>query len=212
MSDPFPYPTYNPAVLDFLSTRRSNLAKAMAEPGPDADQLKAILQIGIRVPDHRKLEPWNLVLFQGEARAGFGRHLAAAYQADNPDHPEDRVAFEAARFLRAPLVIGVISTPKDCIRGTPVWEQQLSAGAVCMNLCLAAQASGFGAQWLTEWYAYDARIHAALNMGEGDQIAGFIYIGTPTQSSLPRVRPDIQDVRRDAEAFAADLSSTSLPS
>lgn len=201
MSDPFPYPTSNPAVLDFLSTRRSNLAKAMAAPGPDADQLETILQIGTRVPDHRKLAPWNLIVFEGEARASFGRHLAAAYKTDNPDHPEDRVVFEAARFLRAPLVIGVISTPKDCVRGTPAWEQQLSAGAVCMNLCLAAQASGFGAQWLTEWYAYDARIHAALDMGDGDQVAGFIYIGAPTQESLPRIRPDIKEVTHYAEAL-----------
>lgn len=198
MSESFPLPTHNPAVLDFLSARRSNLAKAMAGPGPDADQLDTILQIGTRVPDHRKLAPWSLVLFQGDARATFGNHIAAAYRSDNPDHPEDRVAFEAARFMRAPLVIGVISTPKDCVRGTPIWEQQLSAGAVCMNLCLAAQACGFGAQWLTEWYAYDARIHAALGMSDGDQVAGFVYIGTPTLVTSPRDRPDIQDVVRDA--------------
>lgn len=199
MSEPFPCPTHNSGVLDFLSARRSNLAKAMGGAGPDADQLETILQIGTRVPDHRKLVPWNLVVFQGEARASFGRHIAAAYVTDNPDHPEDRVAFEAARFLRAPLVIGVISTPKDCVRGTPVWEQQLSAGAVCMNLCLAAQASGFGAQWLTEWYAYDARIHAALGMNNADKVAGFVYIGAPTLAATPRIRPDIQDVVRFAQ-------------
>lgn len=194
MSEPFPNPTLDPAVLDFLGSRRSNLAKAMAGPGPDADQIETILQIGTRVPDHRKLAPWTLTLFQGEARARFGAQLAAAYHADYPDHPEDRVTFEAERFLRAPLVIAVISTPKDCIRGTPVWEQQLSAGAVCMTLCLAAQASGFGAQWLTEWYAYDPRIHAVLGMGDADQVAGFIYIGTPTQTSQPRVRPDLAEI------------------
>jgi len=194
MPDSFPPPTHNPAVLDFLSSRRSNLAKAMAEPGPTAEQLGAILQIGVRVPDHRKLAPWTLTVFQGSARDDFGKVIAAAYQADNPDHPEDRVAFEASRFLRAPLVIAVISTPKACVRGTPVWEQQLSAAAVCMNLCLAAQASGFGAQWLTEWYAYDARIEAALNMAEGDKIAGFVYIGTPTQKASARERPDLTHV------------------
>lgn len=190
----FPLPTRNDAVLDFLAARRSNLAKTMGGPGPDADTLERILTIGTRVPDHRKLAPWRLRVFQGEARAAFGQHLAAAYRTDNPDHPEDRVTFEAERFLRAPTVIAVISTPKDCVRGTPVWEQELSAGAVCMKLCLAAQASGFGAQWLTEWYAYDERIHAALGMEEGQRIAGFIYIGAPTQASLPRARPNLSDV------------------
>jgi nitroreductase len=194
MSEPFPHPSHNPAVLDFLKSRRSNLAKAMDGPGPNSDQIETILQIATRVPDHRKLAPWRLTLFQGAARARFGAHLAAAYQADNPDHPEDRVTFEAERFLRAPLVIAVISTPKDCVRGTPVWEQQLSAGAVCMNLCLAAQAAGFGAQWLTEWYAYDPRIHAVLGMAAADQLAGFIYIGTPTQHAQPRVRPRLTDI------------------
>lgn len=190
----FPLPTRNEAVLDYLATRRSNLAKTMDGPGPDEDALTRILQIGTRVPDHRKLAPWRLRVFRGEARAAFGEHLAAAYRADHPDHPEDRVAFEAARFLRAPVVIAVISTPKDCVRGTPVWEQELSAGAVCLNLCMAAQASGFGAQWLTEWYAYDARIHTALDMGEGDKVAGYVYIGTPQQGSLPRARPDLAHV------------------
>lgn len=194
MTDAFDRPSHKPEVLDFLTHRRSNLAKAMAGPGPDASQLDRILEIGARVPDHRKLCPWSLVVFQGDARATFGSHLAAAYRDDNPEHPEDRVTFEADRFMRAPLVIAVLSTPKACVRGTPVWEQQLSAAAVCMNLCLAAQATGFGAQWLTEWYAYDARIHAALGMGDGDQVAGFIYIGTPTQDMLPRVRPDLSHV------------------
>lgn len=190
----FPLPARNDAVLDFLANRRSNLAKAMREPGPDSVQLEQLLTIGTRVPDHRKLNPWRLQLFQDDARAAFGEQIAAAYREDNPDHPEDRHAFEAARFIRAPLVIAVISTPKPCIRGTPVWEQQLSAGAVCMTLCLAAQAMGFGAQWLTEWYAYDPRIHAALNMTADDQIAGFIYVGTPTQAASARARPVLQEV------------------
>jgi nitroreductase len=190
----FPLPTRHEAVLDFLSSRRSNLAKSMAEPGPDADTLDHVLRIGTRVPDHRKLAPWRLRVFQGKARIEFGRHIGSAYRSDNPDHPEDRQAFEAARFLRAPIVVAVISTPKDCVRGTPVWEQELSAGAVCMNLCLAAQAAGFGAQWLTEWYAYDDRIHAALNMEAEQKVAGFIYIGTPTQPASPRTRPDLSDV------------------
>lgn len=194
MSEYFPLPSYNDAVLDFLSTRRSNLAKAMGDPGPSSEQLERILQIGTRVPDHRKLTPWRLTVFQGESRAHFGRALAAAYKHDFPDHPEDRVQFEADRFLRAPIVIAVISAPKDCVRGTPQWEQQLSAGAVCMNLCLAAQASGFGAQWLTEWYAFDARIHAELGMAKGEQVAGFIYIGTPDQPASPRARPDLSDI------------------
>ncbi|MGB3455430.1 MAG: nitroreductase [Litorimonas sp.] len=194
MPSPFPFPARNDAVLDFLANRRSNLAKAMGGPGPSDEELDAILRIGTRVPDHRKLSPWRLTVYRGAARETFGQAIADAYRADNPDHPEDRHAFEAARFLRAPVVISVVSAPVDCVRGTPVWEQQMSAGAVCLKLCLAAQASGFGAQWLTEWYAYDPRIHAHMGLRDGEQVAGFIYLGTPTQPSSPRARPDLSDI------------------
>lgn len=193
MSDNFPLPAHNPAVLDFLKSRRSNLAKAMEGPGPDADTLETILQIGTRVPDHRKLAPWRLRVYQGEARKEIGEIIVAAYSEDNPDHTEDRQQFEAERFLRAPTVIAVISSPVDCPRGTPKWEQELSAGAVCFNLCLAAQASGFGAQWLTEWYGYDPRVLSQMGLKDGEQIAGFIYIGTPNQPASPRTRPDLHE-------------------
>ncbi len=166
----------------------------MESPGPSDEELKTILTIGTRVPDHRKLTPWRITVWQGEAREKIGETLRAIYASDNPDHPEERQVFEAARFLRAPTVLGVYSAPKDCPRGTPKWEQQLSAGAVCFNLCLAAQASGFGAQWLTEWYAYDDRARAALGLRDGEQVAGFIYIGTPTHPSSPRARPSLDEV------------------
>ncbi len=194
MPDSFPLPTQNEAVLAFLENRRSNLAKSMAEPGPDAETLETILTIGMRVPDHRKLTPWRLIVFQGAARAEFGKTLKAAYRADYPDHSEERQQFESDRFLRAPVVVAVISAPKICPCGTPSWEQELSAGTVCFNLCLAAQASGFGAQWLTEWYAFDDRINAALDMTNGERVAGFVYIGTPKHAATPRIRPELADV------------------
>lgn len=152
---PFPLPTHRPELVDFLSTRRSNLAKSMAGPGPDAGVRDKILEIAARVPDHRKLAPWRFVVFEEEARSKFGQHIAAAFMAGNPDAPADRAIFEGARLTRAPLVVAVISAPVECPRGTPKWEQELSAGAACFNMCLAAQAHGFAAQWLTEWYAFD---------------------------------------------------------
>ena len=194
MPDTFPLPARNDAVLDFLSNRRSNLSKAMGEPGPSPEQLDTILRIGTRVPDHRKLAPWRIRVFEGRARERVGAALRDIYAADNPDHPEDRQAFEAARFLRAPVVLGVYSAPVECARGTPEWEQVLSAGAVCLKLCMAAQALGFGAQWLTEWYSYDARAREALGLEDGQRVAGFIFIGTPTQPSSPRPRPDLADI------------------
>ena len=188
-----PLPQKNEAVTDFLKNRRSNLAKLMGGPGPSDEQLSEFLVIAARVPDHRKLTPWRFVVFKDEARADFGKHIGKAFKKANPDMPQDRVEFEEQRFMRAPLVAGVISTPVECKRKTPRWEQQLSSAIVCYNLMLAAQAAGFGAQWLTEWYAYDKDIHAVLGMGDDDQVAGFVYIGTPAAPSTERVRPNLTE-------------------
>lgn len=192
--DTFPLPQESEAVLEFLETRRSNLAKVMSEPGPSPDELDRILSIGARVPDHRKLSPWRYIIFQGDARANMGQHIGAAFKKKNPDMPLDRVMFEAGRLQRAPLVIAVVSCPKDCPRGTPKWEQELSSAVVCYNLCLAAQASGYGAQWLTEWYAYDAEVQNAMGLSTEERVSGFIYVGTPTDAPKKRARPHINSL------------------
>ena len=192
----FPLPTHRPEWVDFLSSRRSNLAKVMGGPGPDAQTRDKILEIGMRVPDHRKLVPWRFVIFEGAARGDFGQHIASAFMAANPEAPADRAIFEGARLTRAPLVIAVISSPVDCPRGTPKWEQTLSSGAVCYNLCLAAQAHGFGAQWLTEWYAYDSAVNTALGLQEDERISGFVYIGTPQAQAAERARPSPGNVMK----------------
>lgn len=192
--DAFPLPTHRPELIKFLSARRSNLAKSMAGPGPDSETRDKILEIAARVPDHRKLAPWRFVVFEGEARSSFGQHIAAAFMAANPTAPADRAIFEGARLTRAPLVVAVISSPVDCPRGTPKWEQELSAGAACFNMCLAAQAHGFAAQWLTEWYAYDESVNQALNLEAGQRVAGYVYIGTAQANALPRTRPNLADV------------------
>ena len=175
-----------------MKSRRSNLAKNMEGPGPDEDTLRDMLEIAARVPDHRKLAPWRFILFEGDARSRIGEHLGKVFKRDNPDLPEERVQFEKDRFMRAPVVVGVVSSPVECARGTPVWEQQLSSAVVCYNLCLAAQAHGFGAQWLTEWYAYDSDILSELGLSGDERISGFIYIGTPKSESLSRMRPEIE--------------------
>lgn len=188
---PFALPARNDALIEMLKSRRSNLAKAMEGPGPSPEELEEILAIGARVPDHRKLAPWRFIIFEGESRQKIGAHLGSVFKKKNPDMPVDRVIFESERFLRAPLVIGVVSSPVECVRGTPEWEQRLSSAAVCYNLCLGAQAHGYGAQWLTEWYAYDDDISAELGLQGNDKMAGFIYIGTPSAPSLPRARPEL---------------------
>lgn len=181
----------NEGVLQFLARRRSGLVRAMGQPGPTTEQRDLILKLAARVPDHRKLFPWRFILFEGKARERFGERLAKKFIKDNPDAPESRVTHERERFLRAPLVVGVISSPKDCPRGTPIWEQELSAGAVCQNMLLAARASGFAAQWLSEWYAFDPEINEDIGLKDHERVAGYIYMGTATEHPMERPRPEL---------------------
>ncbi|WP_083635008.1 nitroreductase [Maricaulis sp. W15] len=178
----------SPDTLALLTRRRSATAITMADPGPSQDQLDHLLGIAARVPDHGKLAPWRFIVFQGDARDSFGRTLGEVFAAATPDATEAQIAFETGRFTRAPLVIAVISTVLERHK-VPEWEQILSAGAVCQNLLIAASAMGYGAQWLTEWYAFDPQIKATLGLGSGERIAGFVYVGTVTEEPVERPRP-----------------------
>ena len=180
----------SPETLDLLLRRRSSSAKAMRGPGPSAQELETILRAGIRVPDHGKLAPWRFIVFEGAARAAFGALLARVLANKEPDISEIRLDMERGRFLRAPLVVAVISAPK-LDRPIPEWEQRLSSAAVCQNMLIAATALGFGAQWVTEWCAYDAEITKALGLIGEERVAGFLYFGTPAEPLSERERPEL---------------------
>lgn len=182
----------NSAVIDYLAHRRSVSVKTMTSPGPDAAARDAILAIAARVPDHGKLNPWWFICFEGQKRAEFGSVLAEAWAKRDATATPEKLADEANRLLRAPLIIAVIARPRPST--IPVWEQLLSAGAVCQNMCIAANAMGFATNWLTEWYAYDPHVRTALNLDARDHIAGFIYIGTPTTAPEERARPDLAQI------------------
>lgn len=181
-----------PGFLDVLLARRSVTAKDMQGPGPSKAELEQILEAGWRVPDHGKLGPWRFVVFEGEARAAFGEELARIFKEQEPKADEKRVALEAERLTRAPVVVAVISTAEDHPK-IPKWEQRLSAGAVCQNMLVAASALGLAAQWLTEWYAFDKKVHKLLGMRKGDRVAGFIYLGSAGAKPDERVRPPLEE-------------------
>jgi nitroreductase len=175
--------------LALLLSRRSGSAKRMAGPGPTAAELDTILKAATRVPDHGKLAPWRFILFEGDARARFGDVLATCFFAQSPDASEERVNIERERFLRAPVVIAVISRVREGIP-IPEWEQMMSAGACAMTLVLAAHAFGYVANWITEWGAYDACVREKLGLANNERVAGFIYIGKSDVPLEDRARPD----------------------
>lgn len=176
-------------VIEALLSRRSILAKNMSEPGPSESQLSTILAAAHRVPDHGKIGPWRFIIFSGQRRADFGFQLQARYQEVFPEASDELVEAEAQRFMRAPIVLAVVSSPIK--HKVPKWEQELSAGAACQNILLASHALGFAAQWLTEWYAFDEQIAKDLELGANERIAGFIYIGSAIEKPSERNRPDL---------------------
>jgi nitroreductase len=181
----------NTSIFEFLAARRSVKPDRLAEPGPTPEELRQILTTGARVPDHKKLTPWRFIVFEGEARKSLGEIFAKACEKEDRQPPSPvRLDMERDRFLRAPLVVGVVSSIK-ARPGAPEWEQILSAGALCFNTCLAANALGFGTSWITEWIAYSATVREALGLGEGERIAGFIYMGRPMEKPEERERPEM---------------------
>lgn len=182
-----------PDALELLRTRRSFKPFELVEPVPDAGQLDTILTIASRVPDHGKLAPWRFVIFAGEGRMRAGQALATIVRQDEPDASEARIDAELTRFTRAPLSIMVVSRAGPHVK-IPEWEQQLSAGAACLNLLHAVHALGFAGNWVTEWVAYDARARAVLGLADHERIAGIIQIGTPSKPAEDRPRPALADI------------------
>ena len=176
-------------LLTFLAERRSVKPDKLLGPGPDQAELNRILTVGTRVPDHKKLAPWRFIVFEGAARTKIGEVFAQACEREEREPPSPiRLETERRRFQRAPLVVGVVSSLKPN-PGAPEWEQVLSAGALCFNICVAANAMGFATSWITEWVAYSPTVRAALQLGEGERIAGFIYMGRASEKPEERERP-----------------------
>lgn len=183
----------DPALRDYLLSRRSVGMAFLRDPGPDAAELETLLTIATRVPDHGKLAPWRLVLFSGEARAEAGNRLAAIVKARNPAIDEAALDIERRQFLPAPLTVGVIFSPKP-VPKVPEFEQLLSAGNVCFNLEHAANALGFAASWVTRWFAFDTEAQAMLGASAGERFVGFVHIGTPAIKPDERDRPALEAV------------------
>ena len=176
-----------PEALAMLAQRRSCIASQLSAPGPTDAELRDLLRVAARVPDHGKLSPWRFILLQGEHKSRFSRALRKL----NPDAGAKELA--AIDKLEIPPVSVVVVSRTSACR-IPVWEQELSAGAVCMNLLTAACAMGFGGNWITGWYAYDARVNGLLGLAENERVAGFIQIGRIEGPLKERPRSEIDEL------------------
>lgn len=181
--------TDSSAGLTALAERRSVPSRLLAAPGPSPEQLHRILTAAVRVPDHGKLIPWRFLKISGDTRLILGAKLAERSRERDPDAPDAVVEKDRLRFSFAPMIIAVIAHP-TLEHKVPEIEQLLSGGAVCFALLIAAQAEGFGAQWLTGWPAYDPVLRSLLGVVDGERVLGFIHIGTASEPAPERLRPD----------------------
>lgn len=184
-------------LKSYLSSRRTIPSAHLSAPGPDPQQCQDILTLASRTPDHGKLVPWRFILIEGSARQALGDLCVARQKtlAQNDERilTDAEIEKTATTFTKAPLIVVLVSTAAAHPK-IPLWEQELAAGAVGMNLLHASQALGFSAQWLSAWMAYDPDICARLGLSEQERIAGFFHIGTPLEGPVERPRPDISDI------------------
>jgi nitroreductase len=182
-----------PDAIKLLTTRRSFKPVELSGPAPTPAEIDILLTVASRVPDHGKLTPWRFIVFEGAARQKAGDAIASAFKVKYTDAKPDQIEAERGRLTRAPLVVAVVSRAGPHVK-IPEWEQVLSAGAAAMNLVLAAHALGYGASWITEWYAYDRSVLDALGLGPNERIAGFVHIGRPPGVPEDRPRPPLNEI------------------
>jgi nitroreductase len=176
----------SPEVLAFLARRRSAAALTLRGPGPTPRELDDLLKLAARVPDHGKIGPWRFIILEGKAKDAYAARLEKV-AAQRPDGA--KCVAKLGKLKTPPMGVAVVS---HITHGEiPDWEQVLSAGAVCTTLLYAATAMGYGANWITDWYAYDEKARGALGLSPTERIAGFVFIGTPAEVPLERVRAEL---------------------
>lgn len=182
------------STLALLETRRSGKPREMVAPGPDAAQLERILAIAARTPDHGKLFPWRFVVVETSERQALADLLARALPLADPDASGAHYAKALEFAYQAPALVVLVSAPLAGHK-IPLWEQQLSVGAVAMNLLTATHALGFVGGWITGWMAYSDLVREAF-CAPGERIAGFMFLGSPARPLDERPRPELAAIVR----------------
>lgn len=178
--------------LRYLETRRSAKPRDMGGARPGAEELRGFARIAARSPDHGKLAPWRFTIIPDDRRAAFKALLERAFLTANPDARTASVdaACQMADFDAALIIVSFepVDSPK-----IPLWEQELSCGAAGMNLCHAANASGYVSGWITGWASTDPTVRRTFCSANG-RIAGLMFIGSHAGAMEERERPDFDRI------------------
>ncbi len=177
----------------------------LTEPAPQAGDLKTLLAAGMRVPDHGGLKPWHFHVITGEGlerlsqlfieatSIDFSNKKASVDATDIDEQAyNEKMAKVAKMPFRAPMII-VISTQYVSHNKVPEQEQLVTAGCCAHAMQMAAYALGYGAMWRTGDLAYNSTVKKGLGLDQGNEIAGFLYVGTPTKTPVLKPAKDFTD-------------------
>lgn len=162
-------------VLKALFERNSH--GKLVEPGPSKDDLALIVKAGLRAPDHARLRPWHFVAVEGERREALAEVFVQSLMLSNPEATEADIKKARCATLRAPLILCGLLKPKEHPK-VPRVEQVGAVASALHAMLLAAEALGYAAMWRTGPYSQDPLVIKSLGGKAGDEVIGFLYIGT----------------------------------
>lgn len=173
-----------------MQSRRTVLPKRLFAPGPDAAQLKKILESAAHAPDHGKLLPWRFVLIPGSHRAELGEAFADALLERDPQASAEQQQQARDKALRAPLLLMLVVEDERGDAEVDLMERVLSAGCAIQNMLLMATALGFGSALTSGKALKSAVLRQLFRLNTHEHALCFLSVGTAVGNRHDRVRPD----------------------
>lgn len=176
-----------PRPLDALLSRHSLGPRWMVAPGPTAEQLSLAVQAALRAPNHGRLQPWRVVTVSAAQRPA----LADLFErfARDAGKSEEEVAIERERAYNGPVLAAWVARIDASVDKVPPHEQWICVGGALSNFMNALHFLGFGAKILSGRKCQHPAIVQAF-CAEGEQLVGFVCVGTPTRELEPREKDE----------------------
>jgi nitroreductase len=183
-----------PGALDALLSRHSLGPRWMVAPGPSDVQLTLAVQAALRAPNHGRLQPWRVVKVSAAQRPA----LAALFEqfARDSGKSEEDVAIERERAYNGPVLLAWVARIDTAVEKVPPHEQWICVGGAFANFMNAVHIMGFGAKILSGRKCQHPPIVRAF-CAEGEQLVGFICVGTATRDLEPREQDDAAPLLSD---------------
>ena len=163
-------------ALNNILNRNSH--RKLTKPAPSQDEMDLVFQAALRAPDHAWLRPSSFIEIQGEGLKKLSDAFVSYAKENIEDLEIEKLKkYEQAPF-RAPMIVVLVCTPKEHPK-VPEIEQIMSTATAGQNILLALNSMGYGGMWRTGTFSLNDKIGKYLELDEGQQVVGYLYIGTP---------------------------------